>query len=157
MTRNTKLMLVLAALAIVVAGALIAFIPFTGGGHSTATWSPPANLPVGCKKPAGGYLMIADEEGFNGSKLVGSPAKSWPIINVAAGSTVDIVVCNVDTTFAHGFQISNYFDSNIESVAPGQVIAVSFVASKVGTFQIYCSILCPPHIFMQSGVLSVAA
>jgi len=58
---------------------------------------------------------------------------------------------------AHGFQVNNYYDSNIESVGPGQVIRVSFVANKAGTFGIYCSILCPPHIFMQSGALMVTA
>jgi len=156
MARNTKLMLALVAAVVVMAGVVVAFFPFTGGKHSTTTWSPPANLPSGCEKPAGGYLIIADEEGFNGSKMVGSPTASWPNINVTRGSAVNIVVCNADT-FTHGFQIDNYFNSNIESVAPGQVITVSFMASKAGTFRIYCSIFCPVHVFMQSGELSVTA
>jgi hypothetical protein len=157
MLRNKKVLLVLAFSVVVVAAIVVVLLPATGGSHQTGTWSPPANLPTGCRKPPDGYLIIADEEGFNGSKLVGSPAKSWPIINVPEGSNVDIVVCNVDPTFAHGFQIGHYFDSNIESVAPGQVITVLFVAKDAGAFQIYCSIFCPTHIFMQSGVLRVAA
>jgi FtsP/CotA-like multicopper oxidase with cupredoxin domain len=151
--RNRKILIVLAVSAVVVAGIFVAGLPLTGGGHQTGTWTPPTNLPSGCKKPADGYLIIVDANGFNGSKIVGSPGVPWPVIQVAEGSTVNIVVCNVDATFAHGFQIGHYFDSNIESVAPDQVITVSFAATKAGTFQIYCSILCPPHIFMQSGFL----
>ena len=58
-------------------------------------------------------------------------------------------------SYAHGFQISNYFDCNVESVAPAQVIAVSSVADKTGTFTIYCSIFCSVHIYMQSGEIRV--
>lgn len=157
MVRNKKVLLALAVSLVAVAAIAIALVPFMGGGGQKGTWTPPANLPAGCKMPAGGYLIIADAEGFNGSKVVGSPARSWPIINVTEGSTVDIVVCNVDASFAHGFQISHYFDSNIETVAPGQVITVSFVASGTGAFTIYCSILCESHVFMQSGRLNVSA
>lgn len=145
-----------AVLAAVVITVILAFgviesrhTDMTGSGSTNTT------LPAGCKRPANGYLIIASEQGFNDSKPQGAPTKSWPIINVSQGSTVRIVVCNADSTSAHGFQISHYFDGNIESVRPNEVVVVSFVADQAGSFQIYCSIFCPPHIFMQSGVLRV--
>jgi len=108
-----------------------------------------------CQRVArSGYLIIASRTGFNDSISHGAPPNAWPIVTVNKGDTVKLVVCNIDS-YAHGFQISNYFDSNIESVAPGQVIAVSFVADKTGTFTIYCSIPCSVHIRMQSGELRV--
>jgi len=122
--------------------------PITG---STATTQ---NLPAGCQKLPGGYLIIASITGFNDSISHGAPTKAWPIVTVNKGDTVKLVVCNIDSQ-AHGFQINNYFDSNIESVAPGQAITVSFVADKTGTFTIYCSIPCSVHIRMQSGEIRV--
>ena len=77
-------------------------------------------------------------------------------MNVQEGQNVTIAVCNVDLEGAHGFQIDNYFDSRTISQAPGQVLTVSFVANKVGTFRIYCNIFCAIHWAMQSGELVVA-
>ena len=151
------MILTLAISAVVMASVALAFVLIAGASHPTGSSTTTANLPSGCKKPANGYLIMATDEGFNDSKLHGAPTNSWPTINVTEGSTVNIVVCNVDITSAHGFQINHYFDSNIESVRPGQVIIVSFIANKAGTFGIYCSIQCPPHIFMQSGALRVMA
>lgn len=111
-------------------------------------------LPPGCVKPAGGFVVIASGLGYNDSIGHGAPAKPWPIITVKNGTTVKIVVCNTDRQ-AHGFQITHYFDSSIETVGPGQVITVPVVADKTGTFQIYCSIFCTIHIYMQSGQLIV--
>lgn len=160
MTGIRKGALVLVIVAVIAAGAGLAFVILSGGGnHQAATWSPPTNLPAGCSKPEGGYLIIADESGFNGSKALGAPSPgfNWPVISVTQGSNLTIVVCNVDPTFAHGFQITHYFDSNIESVGPGKVIMVSLVTKEAGTFTIYCSIFCPPHVSMQSGELKVTA
>ena len=67
---------------------------------------------------------------------------------------MDITVCNTDVQ-THGFQITHYYDSAIVAVAPDQVLRISFVASEVGTFQIYCAIFCSIHIFLQSGQLRV--
>jgi len=112
------------------------------------------NVP-GCSKPAGGYLIVASETGFNDSVGHGAPTKNWPIITVHQGQLVTIVVCNEDKTQAHGFQIDHYHDSSIQTIVPGQVIVVQFVASEAGTFRIYCDIFCSIHIFMQSGQLIV--
>jgi nitrous oxide reductase len=112
------------------------------------------SLPPGCIKPAGGFVVIASGLGYNDSIGHGVPAKPWPIITVKNGSAVTIVVCNTDRE-AHGFQITHYFDSSIETVEPGQVITVPFIANQTGTFQIYCSIPCTIHSFMRSGQLIV--
>jgi heme/copper-type cytochrome/quinol oxidase subunit 2 len=94
--------------------------------------------------------------GYNDSVLEGAgPTKAWPVITVLQNATVNITVCNADTVEAHGFQISNYFDSEIVSVVPGQVIHVSFVATKAGEFRIYCAIFCSIHLFMEYGELRV--
>jgi len=113
-----------------------------------------SSLPTGCTKPPGGFLVIASNRGYNDSIGHGAPYNSWPIITVKQGSTVNITVCNTDVQ-SHGFQVAHYFDRNIESIAPGQVIHISFVASVNGTFQIYCSIFCTIHVFMQNGELIV--
>jgi FtsP/CotA-like multicopper oxidase with cupredoxin domain len=121
---------------------------------ASSSYPPYTNLPAGCVKPPGGYLVIANINGFNDSIEHGAPTTSWPVITVKQGTTVDITVCNADHQ-AHGFQITHYFDSNIETVDPGQVVHVKFVANSVGTFDIYCSIFCSIHIYMQNGQLQV--
>jgi heme/copper-type cytochrome/quinol oxidase subunit 2 len=144
--------------AIVSGAALVIYVPKlpTGSSSSTsATSFPPyINLPAGCVRPTNGFLIVADQNGFNDSIQHGAPVKHWPIIVVKLGATVNITVCNSDIQ-AHGFQVTHYFDSNIETVDPGQVVHVSFLANKAGDFEIYCSIFCSIHIFMQNGELIV--
>ena len=113
------------------------------------------SLPPGCVRPADGFLIIASDLGYNSSINQGAPAKPWPTIKVEKGATVHIVVCNTDRQ-AHGFQITHYFDSSIETVGPGQVMPLSFVANQAGTFEIYCSIFCTIHVYMQNGQLLVS-
>lgn len=141
----------LALLVIVVVAASAA----TGTALLLLPRTPAVGLPSGCAKPANGFLIIASNLGFNDSVDHGVPANSWPVISVKQGQQVDIVVCNTDVE-AHGFQVTHYFDSSIESLAPGQVFHVSFVASQAGDFKMYCSIFCTVHTFMQSGLLRVS-
>ncbi len=125
-------------------------IYFSGAiGNSTG------KLPPGCVKPAGGFLIIANEQGYNNSIGHGAPYKEWPIITVQKGQTVNITVCDTDTQ-AHGFQIEYYYDSSIQEVAPQAVIHIPpFVANETGTFRIFCSVFCTVHVFMQNGQLVV--
>jgi heme/copper-type cytochrome/quinol oxidase subunit 2 len=96
--------------------------------------------------------------GYNNSVLEGAgPSKAWPVIAVVQNTTVNITVCNADTIEAHGFQISNYYDSEIVALVPGQVIHISFVATRTGTFRIYCAIFCAIHLFMEYGELRVVS
>jgi len=152
LTRRIALVVVVVVLA--ATGALVAYDLSIGIGTTGTTAK---SLPSGCVRPANGFLIIADNTGYNDSIAHGVPANAWPIINVTQGQTVDIVVCNTDT-FSHGFQIGRYFDSQIETVGPGQVLHVPpFVASEAGNFQIFCSIPCEVHLYMQSGQLRVSA
>lgn len=128
-----------------VSASLIAFFYYTGARKENSS---------GCKKPKNGFLIIADTNGFNGSKLFGAPFRNWPIINVSLGKTFSITVCNDDIQ-AHGFQISYYLDTPINSIAPGQSETFTITANKAGNFTIYCSIFCTVHIYMQSGLLVV--
>jgi len=114
------------------------------------------SLPAGCVRPANGFLVIASSRGYNDSVGHGvGPNDSWPVLNVQMGQSVNVVVCNTDIE-AHGFQIYHYFDSHTVSIAPRQVIRVSFVANQAGTFRIYCSIFCVIHVpYMQYGELVV--
>jgi hypothetical protein len=159
--RSTTVLAVLVGAAVVALGALLV-VYVTGlplgnqGNGSGASYPAFTNLPAGCVKPANGYLIVANQNGFNDSIQHGAPTRQWPIINIKEGATVDITVCNSDVQ-AHGFQVTHYFDSNIETVSPGEVVHVSFVADRVGNFTIYCSIFCSVHIYMQSGLLAVSA
>jgi hypothetical protein len=128
-------------------------------GNAPTTSSTGSNqpLPAGCVKPAGGFLIIASASGYNDSIEHGAPAKSWPILDVAQGQNVTIVVCNVDHQ-SHGFQIEHYYDSSEVTVQPGEVLRVpSFVATEAGNFEIICDIPCTIHPYMQSGLLTVSA
>jgi hypothetical protein len=149
----------LALVLFTLAGVIVSTAVLVGGWERSLTASaalPSESLPAGCTRPAGGFLIIMSEYGYNDSVLEGAgPAKAWPVITVAQASVVNITVCNVDTSQAHGFQISNYYDSEIVSVDPGQILKVSFVATKEGTFTIYCAIFCSIHLFMEYGQLRV--
>ena len=105
-------------------------------------------------KPTESFLIVANINGFNDSVDHGVPQNPWPVIHVAKGTTVSITVYNDDTQ-AHGFQVTHYFDSSIETIAPGQKVTITFVADLAGTFRMYCSIFCTAHAFMQSGELVV--
>ncbi len=122
----------------------------------SSTNSMQVSLPAGCAKPAGGFLIIADELGFNDSVDHGVPQNPWPVMNVRQGQNVTIVVCNADPSQPHGFQVDNYYDARLVAIAPGQVLTVSFVADKTGTFRVYCNIPCSVHWAMQSGELVVS-
>jgi hypothetical protein len=115
---------------------------------------PQAVLPAGCSRPTGGFLIIASSMGYNDSIVHGAPVKSWPVLDVTKGTDVDITVCN---TYSEpvGFQVTHYLVSKVESIAPGRVMTVSFLANQTGTFEIYCAIFNPIHIYLQGGQLNV--
>jgi hypothetical protein len=89
--------------------------------------------------------------GFNGS---GNHPSPWPVMNVSLGQNVVIHVVNNDTSQAHGFTVSHYFDRGV-TLHPGDCYDVSFVASQTGSFTVFCNIFCTIHIFMQNGRLNV--
>jgi len=152
----TRRVIVIAIIAtILAAGAVTVSAFYVLSGNRTTTSA--IQLPPGCVKPTDGFLVIASNVGYNGSVTRDAgPDNPWPIINVTVGSTVHIVVCNIDFQ-PHGFQVSHYYDSSLVTIEPGQVLNVSFVADQAGTFRIYCNIFCTIHIFMQNGELRVSA
>jgi FtsP/CotA-like multicopper oxidase with cupredoxin domain len=144
-------MSLLAILAVLVVG-VVAATAYLTYARSNST---PTSLPAWCVRPQGGYLIVADMEGYNDSMSHDVPNNAWPVIDVAKGSNVTISICNTDNQ-AHGFQIRYYYDSKIESVAPGQMLTVSFIATQKGAFAIYCDIFCTVHALMVSGKLVVS-
>jgi hypothetical protein len=148
---NQRALLIVGLVIIVGTATTLAFYSLSLG----KTGSSSASLPSGCTKPPGGFLIIASNLGYNDSELHYGKG-SWPVLNVTEGSTVNITVCNT-ANYAHGFQISNYYQSSVVTIQPGEVLKVpAFVADKPGNFLIYCSIPCPIHIYMQYGELSIA-
>lgn len=146
---NRRIVVVISVVLLLGAGATIALylVSREGGGPG------PGHLPPGCARPSGGFLVVASNTGYNDSIGHGAPTKSWPIITVHKGQNVTIVVCNTDVQ-AHGFQITHYVN-NQETLVPGQVLRVSFIADQTGSFIIYCDIFCSIHIYMQNGLLNV--
>jgi hypothetical protein len=99
------------------------------------------------------FTIVMSGQGFNDS-MTHYPVP-WPILNVAACQTVSIHVVNQDTRDAHGFAITHYFTSGV-ILSPGQTHDVVFTASQTGTFLVYCTIICPIHVYMLDGKLNVS-
>ncbi len=136
------------------AAAFIAIGLLASTAYISSSGGAPSSLPAGCVRPAGGFLIVGSSLGYNDSIAHGAPARPWPILDVSNGSDVAITVCN---TYAQplGFQVAHYLDSKIEAIAPGQALTVSFVADETGTFLVYCSVLSPIHVYLQSGEVNV--
>lgn len=147
--------LALLAVGVIAVAALAAAVIALPGFNGTSRTTPTLELPPGCAKPPGGFLIVASQQGFNDSVDHGVPANNWPVMEVALGQNVTIVVCNADATQAHGFQIDHYYDARLVSIAPGQVLRVSFTASEAGSFRVYCQIPCTVHWAMQNGQLVI--
>jgi hypothetical protein len=149
-----KVLVILFAIALVSAAA-IAAAALPSLNKVTTSPSETVNLPSGCVKPVDGFLIIASQLGFNNSVGHGVPNNSWPVMNARQGQNFTVVICNVDPSQPHGFQIDHYFDARLISIASGQVLTVNFTADKSGTFRVFCSIPCSVHWAMQSGKLVV--
>jgi len=103
---------------------------------------------VGCNRPPGYLLIIANENGFNDSV---HHARPWPLIRVQEGSSVGIIICNNDSVEAHGFGIDRYMSPT--QLRPGQFARTTFVANQAGNYTIYCSIFCSVHVYMQGRLV----
>ena len=157
MTPSKKTNVVLAVATVIALAAVVAVT--TAGfafGNSTGT-ATSTSLPAYCVRPAGGYLIVVSNYGYNDSRLEDAgPTKPWPVVTVDEGQKVDIAVCNIDSV-SHGFQVSTYVDSVVNIVKPGEELSFTFTADKAGTFGIYCAIPCDIHVFLQYGQLRVMA
>ncbi|MDV3244256.1 MAG: hypothetical protein LYZ66_03645 [Nitrososphaerales archaeon] len=154
-----SILLIVATVSSVLAIALFAG-DFSSGNHtSTSSSQTGTSSTSGCSRPPSYVLIIANETGFNGSARHSTSylaAHPWPVITVEKGQTVNILVCNTDPTFSHGFGIAHYLDSGV-AVAPGSTFKLTFVANEAGDFTIRCTIFCPPHIFMQYGRIAITS
>jgi hypothetical protein len=148
---NKRIVLVILVVVLLGAGATTALYLVSRGSSGGSR-----PLPPGCVKPPGGFLIVASDTGYNDSMGHGVPEESWPVLTVAQGQNVTIVVCNIDVQ-PHGFQVTHYDDKSEVTIVPGQVYRVSFVANQAGSFAIYCVIPCTIHWAMQSGLLKVTA
>jgi heme/copper-type cytochrome/quinol oxidase subunit 2 len=149
---NRRITLVLVAVALIGAAVVASLYVVSIGSSTTST-----GLPAGCTKAAGGFLMVASHLGWNESELHGAgitPGVTWPKMTITQGETVNITVCNTDVQ-AHSFEIAYYEQGQANTLHPQQVLHFQFVASRSGTFQVYCEIPCSIHIYMQSGQLVV--
>jgi len=151
---SRRLLVLLAGIIIVANLGIVAVVLPDLNGVSTSTAT--QTLPSGCVKPAGGFLIIASQLGFNDSVGHGVPENNWPVMNVGLGQNVTIVVCNADPSQAHGFQIDHYYVAQLVSISSGQVLRLSFIADQAGSFRVYCQIFCTIHWAMQSGQLVVS-
>lgn len=144
---------VLAALTVAVVA--VAFVSTAYAFHLLGPSPPNCSVrPTGQAKTAIFTVVMSNEGfkvGFNGSKYHPSP---WPVMNVSLGQNVLIHVWNNDSSQAHGFSIVRYFVSGL-SLSPGECFDVRFMASQLGSFNMFCQIFCTIHLFMQSGRLNV--
>lgn len=102
------------------------------------------------------FTVVMSLNGFNDSRVHGLP---WPIMNVTVGQDVTIHLVNCDNTQAHGFSIgigSSTVYVRPVTIAAGQCLDVSFVATNTGTFVVQCTIFCTVHTpWMLNGKLNV--
>jgi heme/copper-type cytochrome/quinol oxidase subunit 2 len=109
------------------------------------------------------HITIYEEDppaplaGMNGSYNEFTKGVSqWPVIHVHQNETVIISIINVHSSEVHGFAI-DYYDPAGVTTAPGQQNTVKFYTSKLGTFRIYCNVVCAIHPTMQNGELIVSS
>ena len=104
--------------------------------------------------PAGAGDLAADTAPSRHFEVTASRYKFEPSrIEVAQGDVVDLVVRSADTD--HGLAIEAY-QVKVKVPKGGQSVAVSFVASRAGTFPIKCSEYCGSGHKRMTGELVVA-
>ncbi len=145
---------VLAALAVVIVA--VGFVSTAYAFHLIGPSPPDCSVRPGGPANSAIFTVVMADEGFNvglnGSKYHPNP---WPAMNVSLGESVVVHVVNNDTSQAHGFAITHYFDSGL-TLSPGECSDVRFVANQPGSFNVFCNIFCTIHIFMQNGRLNVS-
>lgn len=72
-------------------------------------------------------------------------------LTVGKGDIVKLIITSADVT--HGFVIDEFGIS--ETIEPGKMINVEFVADKAGTFTYYCNIPCGAGHSNMRGTLEV--
>jgi heme/copper-type cytochrome/quinol oxidase subunit 2 len=113
------------------------------------------------------FLVVESDEapfeGMNGSYYHTFPPNdgynatlpNWPVIQVRQNQTVEITIVNCASSEPHGFAIGHYFNAGV-TLREGQSYTLTFEASQVGKFMMYCNIFCSIHPYMQNGLLIVS-
>ena len=120
------------------------------GGVLAVVLTPPSSPCSGVTGATRSFTIIADLNGYNGSKL---QTGSWPVVSVQRCDNVVFNVINNDTQ-PHGFAVAYYSNVGLELVG-GDHQPLRFQATRSGQFRIYCTINCTVHYFMQNGLLKV--
>jgi hypothetical protein len=121
------------------------------GGVLAFVVSPPSSPCAGVIGATRSFTIIADLNGYNGSKYQTGP---WPVATVHQCDNVVITVVNNDTQ-SHGFAVTYYSNSGLEIVGGDHPPPLKFQAIKKGQFTMYCTIPCTVHPFMLNGLLNV--
>lgn len=128
---------------------IIASAVALGGGITTFAIGIPNSPCFGVGGTTRHFTIVADVNGYNDSRDNPAP---WPVISVHRCDQVAIKIINNDTQ-THGFAVDNYARGT--DVVGGQQTTVQFLASKAGSFRMYCIVFCTVHILMQNGLLTV--
>ena len=136
----------LAVIVIVAAAAL-------GGGIMTFAIGLPSSPCAGISGTTRNFTIVASYDGFNDS--VHHQQGPWPVMTVHRCDLVKVTIINMDTQ-THGFAV-DYYATRGTDVQGQQTlpVPVSFQASKIGQFRVYCISFCTIHGFMQNGLLNV--
>ncbi len=139
--RTSEIVIIALAMAFLGAGGVLAFVV-----------SPPSSPCMGVTGATRSITIIADVNGYNGSKFQTGP---WPVATVHQCDNIAITVVNNDTQ-AHGFAVTYYSNSGLEIVGGDLPQTLRFQATKKGQFIMYCTIgFCTVHQFMKNGLLNV--
>jgi heme/copper-type cytochrome/quinol oxidase subunit 2 len=144
--------LAVAIIVVVVSGFVTSAYTFHWFGLGTINcWSRPSNVPS-----TSAYFVVVMASrglnaGFNGSMF---HSGSWPVMNVTLGQNVWIHVVSNDTIQSHGFAIVTYFNRGL-TLGPGACNDVTFTANQLGSFRVYCYVVCTVHPSMQNGEVNV--
>lgn len=151
-TRHWRSILAILIIIVATTGFLTAAYTFHWFGlGTTSCWSRPTNVP-----PSSAYFVVVMaskgmSSGFNGSRFHSGP---WPIMNVTKGQSVWIHIVSNDTIQSHGFAIVTYFTRGL-TLGPGECNDVTFTANQLGSFRVYCYVICTVHPSMQNGEVNV--
>ncbi len=136
---------------VAVAAAIVSLILIISSGIAT-----PVSTSSGLASKTVYFTIIMSDngplEGMNGSAH--HVSQVWPVITVQQGEAVVILLLSRNSSEAHGFEISHYFNQGV-ALEPGGSYIIKFVANDPGSFLITCPIFCAIHQLMDFGRLIV--
>jgi hypothetical protein len=129
--------------------ALILAVTATIGGLTLIAGIPDPPCP-GAPRIGRTFTIIADLNGYNGSKLQGG---SGPYMTASRCDIITINLVNRDLQ-SHGLSVTFYALNGIEAIG-GDTVSVTFLAVESGVFRVYCNTQCSVHFYMQHAALTI--